>query len=366
MPKTISRRCSARFFTARGRLATLDGVSATESDYLVQLLGIWDALTTHYQTDLSAETRALLDGYAPVSISTRPSTAARCSGLRARAGRRHRRAFHVAAPFFYGLENQLRALIAGGTTKFTADLSRQRAVAIALAPTRSADGATRLLINPQGPFGGRASWYEASVTSGEGWNLSGGTMPGSPVLMSGAGPDSGWGISPNRPDLIDIYALESNPNDRYFYRFDDEWRRLDSHEARIVARVWGPIRLTFRREVLRSVHGPVIRNRNGLFAIRYAGQDDVRGVEAFFRLNKAKTLDAFLTSLEQGGIPSLEFVYSDKGGRIAYIYNAAFPARPKAMTGRARYRETCPGISGRAIFRLAIHRKSSRRPAASS
>ena len=49
---------------ARGRLATLDGVSATENDYLVQLLGIWDAIAAHYETDLSAETRALLDGYA--------------------------------------------------------------------------------------------------------------------------------------------------------------------------------------------------------------------------------------------------------------------------------------------------------------
>jgi penicillin amidase/acyl-homoserine-lactone acylase len=315
---------------ARGRLATLDGVSATENDYLVQLLGIWDAIAAHYETDLSAETRALLDGYATgFNLYAAQHRGQVMPGFEPARGEDLAALFMLRLPFFYGLDNQLRALIAGGSTKFTGDLSRQRAVAIALAPTRSADGATRLLINPQGPLGGRSSWYEASVASEEGWNLSGGTMPGSPVLMSGASPDSGWGISPNRPDLIDIYTLESNPNDRYFYRFDDEWRRLESREARIVARVWGPIRLTFRREVLRSVHGPVIRNRNGLFAVRYAGQDDVRGVEAFFRLNKAKTLDAFMTSLEQGGIPSLEFVYADKGGRIAFVYNAAFPARPQ-------------------------------------
>ena len=315
---------------ARGRLATLDGIDATEGDYLVQLLGIWDAIAAHYQSDLSDETRALLDGYATgVNLYAAQHRGQVLPGFEPARGEDLAALFMLRLPFFYGLDNQLRALIAGGTTKFAGDLSRQRAVAVAIAPTRSADGATRLLINPQGPFGGRASWYEASVASDEGWNLSGGTMPGSPVLMSGASADSGWGISPNRPDLLDIYALESNPNDRYFYRFDGEWRRLESREARIVARVWGPIRLTLRREVLRSVHGPVIRNRNGLFAIRYAGQDDVRGVEAFFRLNKAKTLDAFMTSLAQGGIPNLEFVYAEKTGRIAFLYNAAFPNRPQ-------------------------------------
>src|SRR5262249_50163919 len=126
--------------------------------------------------------------------------------------------FMLRLPFLYGLDNQLRALLAGGTTKIAGDLSRQRAVSIAIAPTRSADGATRLLINPQAPFGGLFSWYEANVTSGEGWSLSGGTMPGSPVLLAGAGPDAGWGISPNRPDLVDLYTLETNPNDRLFYR----------------------------------------------------------------------------------------------------------------------------------------------------
>jgi len=315
---------------ARGRLATLDGVAATESDYLVQLLGIWDAIDAHYQTDISEETRALLAGYATgFNLYAAQHRSQVLPGFEPARGEDVAALFMLRLPYLYGLDNQIRALIAGGTAKIAGDLSRQRALAIAVAPTRSADGATRLLINPQGPFGGPFSWYEASIASGEGWDLSGGTIAGSPVLLAGAGPDSGWGISPNHPDLADIYALEANPNDRYFYRFDDEWRRLESREARIVARIWGPIRLTFRREVLRSVHGPVIRNRNGLFALRYAGQDDVRGVETFFRLNKAKTLDSFLSALSQGGIPSLEFVHADRSGRIAYVYNAMFPARPR-------------------------------------
>src|SRR5437868_15215438 len=49
---------------ARGRLATVDGVRAADSDYLVQLMGVWDDIASRYETDVSPETRALLDGYA--------------------------------------------------------------------------------------------------------------------------------------------------------------------------------------------------------------------------------------------------------------------------------------------------------------
>ena len=117
---------------------------------------------------------------------------------------------------------ELRTLIAGGPNKIPGDLAQERGVAIAVAPIRSADGATRLLINPQSPLGGPLSWYEAQINSGEGWSLAGGLIPGSPVMLSGASANSGWGISSNHPDLSDTYTLEANPNDRYFYRFDGD------------------------------------------------------------------------------------------------------------------------------------------------
>src|SRR5258706_9931923 len=237
--------------------------------------------------------------------------------------------FMVRLPFLYGLDEQLRALLAGGTNEIPPPAAKlPQGVAVAIAPSRAGDGSTGLRINPQGPFAGALSWYEAVVNSAEGWNMAGGTIPGSPVLLAGAGPTLGWGFSTNHPDLYDVYQLEANPNDRYFYRFDGEWRRLDSKEARIVVRFWSPIRWTFRREILHSAHGPVIRNSNGLFAVHYAGQDDLKGVEAFYRLNKARDYDSFSAALIPGDIPSLNFVYADKGGRIAEIYNAAFPERP--------------------------------------
>jgi len=317
---------------ARGRLANVDGIAAAENDYMVQLLGIWDAIGSRYETDLSDQTRALLDGYAAgFNFYAAQHRSAVLPGVAPIKGQDIVALFMLRLPFFYGLDEQLHALLAGGDAKISRPTaSASRALAIAVAPSRSADGATRLLVNPQGPFSGAMSWYEAHVTSQEGWNLSGGLIPGSAILLGGAGPDMGWGFSANHPNLVDVYTLESNPNDRYFYRFDGDWRRLDAREARIVVKLWGPIRFTFRREVLTSLQGPAIRNSRGLYAIHYAGQDDLKGVEAFYQLNKAHDYDSFTAALAGASIPSLNFVYADRSGRIASIYNGAFPERDPA------------------------------------
>ena len=314
---------------ARGRLANVDGVDALQSDYLVHLLGIWNAIEERYELDLSEETRALLDGYAAgLNLYASRHRGDVLPGAAPVRGQDIVALFMLRLPFFYGLDEQLRGLLAGGDVEIPPrKTAAARALAIAIAPSRSADGATRLLLNPQGPFAGPLSWYEARVTSGEGWNLAGGLIPGSPLLLAGASPDIGWGFSANHPDLLDVYTLEGNPNDRFFYRFDGDWRRLNVREARITIRLWGPLRVTIQREVLTSLQGPVVRNERGLFAIRYAGQDDLKGVEAFYRLNKARSYEAFTDALAMGAIPSLDFVYADKSGRIANIYNGVFPQR---------------------------------------
>jgi penicillin amidase/acyl-homoserine-lactone acylase len=317
---------------ARGRLANVDGIQAAQGDYLVHLLGIWRDIEARYETDVSEATRVLLDGYAAginlYAAQHRGDALPEAVPVR---GQDIVALFMLRLPFFYGLDEQLRVLLAGGEVEIPPrKTSAARALAIAIAPSRSDDGATRLLLNPQGPFTGPLSWYEARATSGEGWNVAGGLIPGSPLFLAGAGPDIGWGFSANYPDPLDLYTLEGNPNDRYFYRFDGDWRRLTVEEVPIAIRLWGPFRVTVTREVLTSLQGPVIRNEHGLFAIRYAGQDDLKGVEAFYRLNKARSYEAFTDALAMGAIPSLDFVYADKTGRIANIYNGTFPQRDPA------------------------------------
>ena len=126
--------------------------------------------TERYETDLSEPTRALLDGYAAgVNLYAAQHRGDVLPEAVPVKGQDIVALFMLRLPFFYGLDEQLRVLLAGGEVEIPPrKTAAARALAIAIAPSRSADGATRLLLNPQGPFAGPLSWYEARVTSGEG------------------------------------------------------------------------------------------------------------------------------------------------------------------------------------------------------
>ncbi len=78
---------------------------------------------------------------------------------------------------------------------------------LAVAPSRSADGHTRLAVNSHQPYEGRVAWYEARLKSEEGLDIIGGVFPGTPLILHGAGPKLGWAATVNRPDVYDIFKL---------------------------------------------------------------------------------------------------------------------------------------------------------------
>jgi len=81
------------------------------------------------------------------------------------------------------------------------------------------------------------------------------------------------------------------------------------------------------KTVYRAIQGPVILNKNGAFAIRYAGIDEAKMVEQYYRIERAQSWDEWTRAMSLGGIPATNFIYADKTGRIAYVYNALFPPR---------------------------------------
>src|SRR5215510_15921804 len=140
--------------------------------------------------------------------------------------------------------------------------------AIAVAPSRSADHATRLLVNSHQPYTGPVAWYEARLHSETGWDVAGGVFPGSPVMIHGTNRRLGWASTVNSPDLVDLYRLEIDPDEPNRYRLDGGWRELEVRETAIRVRLLGRLRWTVHRELLRSEHGPVLRQPPGTFAVR--------------------------------------------------------------------------------------------------
>lgn len=311
---------------ARGRLATLLGPAGAPNDYMVALLRVQDVVDAGYPR-LPADVRALCEAYAAGlnhHAATHPREA--IDGLYPLRGADVVAGFVHRMPLFFGVDRVLRELLEpdAAVPRRSYPLGSN---AVAVAPRRSADGATRLLVNSHQPWTGPVAWYEAHVKSEEGWEAVGGLFPGAPVILHGHNRRLGWAHTVNRPDLVDVYALAMHPDDPLAYRFDGAWRRLESRTAEIEVKLLGPLRWTFRREVLWSVHGPALRTPRGVFALRIAGQGEVGHVLQWYRMNRARTLAEWMDAMRLRGLPTLNVAYADAEGHVGYVYNARLPRR---------------------------------------
>ncbi|MBV8977648.1 MAG: acylase [Alphaproteobacteria bacterium] len=309
----------------RGGLAASEGVKAAAGDYLVHAMRVWETVDRRYARDLPGDVRQVLEGYADgvnYYAALHPGTVK--PELLPLTGKDIAAGFVFKTPLFYGLGDTLKRLTADTDGKAPLPIGSN---GIAVAPSRASDGATRLLVNSHQPYVGPVSWYEAVLQSDEGWHVAGGFFPGSPFMLHGHNEHLGWANTVNAPDLVDIYRLTINPVNPNQYRLDGRWRDLEVEDAAIRVKIFGPIVWTVHRPVQFSVHGPVFRTDHGVFAVRYAGQGEMRQVLEYFRLNKARNLDEWKAAMRLQALPSINYVYADEKGNIGYVYNGEFPVR---------------------------------------
>lgn len=332
---------------ARGLLASVQGKDAAPFDYLVKLFRFREIVDREYEKQLSPEVRALCDAYADGYnhyAALHPDEA--MWELLPATGKDIVVSFVAKTPLFFGMDNEVERLFEEErprevATKMAARqgnmLTKHLPVGsntFSVAPSRTPDGKTHLAVNSHQPWTGPVAWYEVRLKSEEGWDITGGTFPGAPMVLHGHNRELGWAHTVNWPDLVDIYVLETHPDDPDKYEFDGEWRELETGEIGIKVNLWKGFTWTVDREALYSVHGPVIRRPHGTYAIRFAGYGRITAVEQWFRMNKARNLDEFEEALRIRGIPSFNVGYADKAGNIMYLYNALFPKRAEGYDWR--------------------------------
>ena len=314
--------------TARGQLATVEGPKGAVTDYLVRLFRVRETVAARYASDLPADVRAVLEAYADgvnYYAALHPDKVA--PGLLPLTGQDVAAGFVFRTPFFYGLDGVVRKITAPSRAKVQAAILPIGSNGMAVAASKSADGATRLLVNSHQPYVGQVSWYEAVLDSGQGWHVAGGFFPGSPFMLHGHNAHLGWANTVNDPNLSTTYRLTINPANPDQYRLDGQWKEFEKGDAALRIKLLGPLFWTVHRPLLWSVHGPVFKTDHGVFALRYAGMDEVRQSLQYYRLDKARDRDEWLAAMRLQALPSINYVYADERGNIGYVYNGLFPVR---------------------------------------
>lgn len=344
---------------ARGMSAQYLGWSVVASDYLYDLFKVREAVVEKYSRDLSPQIRAMVEAYADgLNLYGLEHASETYKGFLPVTGEDIVAGVTWATPFFFRMDEALSALMQAQDRPDVSPWRRQSlhnlpeyvhgSNGFALAPHRTSDGHTRLVVNSHQPMSGLYAWYEAHMVSEEGLNMAGGTFPGAPILTQGVTLTHGWTQTVNRPDLVDIYALKVDRNKNpTSYLLDGQWIPFVRTYSHFRVKLFGGFSWPVRREVLWSAHGPVVTAPSGYYALRFAGLQDIKALEQWYQMSRADSLEKWLAALEINGVLSFNIIYADKAGNIGHFYNARMPDRIEGLD----WQEYLPGDNSELIWR---------------
>lgn len=195
----------------------------------------------------------------------------------------------------------------------------------AIAPSYSASGKAMLLSNSHLEWGDMHTYFEVQLTA-PGVTSYGAVWVGFPVLRQCFNDYLGWTQTTNNPAESDLYRLTLKDGG---YVLDGTVRQFDvSHETIKVKGKDGSLR-DEQLAIRRTVHGPVVAERNGAtIAMRVAAIDRPRLFEQFWRMGLAHNLEEWQAAMRMQQLPLFNTAYADRDGHIAYVYNATLPVHP--------------------------------------
>ena len=314
-------------------------------DYVVHLLRLRELVNKRYAQDISPDFKEVLQGY--------------CDGYNAYAESHPKEVLEKKA--FPAIPQDILAYsvlqLALGTgvddalknihneTTPLAQWEPSGSNAIAFNSAKTEDGAVYLTINTHHPLEGQVSWYEAHLSSAQGWNIVGALFPGAPVIFTGFNENLGWTHTVNHPDRLDVYQLEMNPDNALQYKVDNEWYTLEESVVKLKVKVPG-VNVQARKKAYWSIYGPTLITDRGTFSIRTPALMDIRGLEQWYRMNKSETFADFRKALKMEAHPSYNIVYGDRYDTIYYLSNARLPVRQS----RFNWKGTLPGNTSETMW----------------
>lgn len=188
-------------------------------------------------------------------------------------------------------------------------------------------------------------WYQVGLHGG-GYDEAGFSFPGMPFVVIGHNPRIAWGITNLCGDVQDLYFEKlDNPTHPLRYQYQGAWRDLVLRREEIAVKGKPSVVLT----VPETLHGPIVNDAISELkgspptALRWPAFEGTRLIDALAALNRATDWASFHRALADWETPSVNFVYADVDGHIAYQSTGRIPIRAAGHQGLV----PVPGWDGR-------------------
>jgi penicillin G amidase len=183
-------------------------------------------------------------------------------------------------------------------------------------------------------------WYAAHLTSADGLDVAGLTLPGGPGVLIGHNGRVAWSITMNQADDADLFLEKIDPS-AGTYLHDGVWAPISRTSETI--RVKGGADATV--EVWRTAHGPIVVRFDDApgFTLARASSMDGRpqGLQPFLDADRARDGSELRAAFSRYAGPAINVCWADASGNIGVQVAGAIPAR---RSGDGRF--PVPGWTG--------------------
>ncbi len=122
-------------------------------------------------------------------------------------------------------------------------------------------------------------------------------------------------------------------------------KKLEVKKASIYTKILG-LTIKVNRKFYKSIYGPTLKNKKGYYSVRTPSLYNIKSLEQWWRMNKAKSFTEFYNILKTRNIPGYNIGYADKNDTIFYISNGIIPKRDE----RYDWRKVLPGNSKKTLW----------------
>lgn len=310
--------------SGKAKLGTALGRKGAEADYVIQLLRCRQTVEEQWNT-LSPDFVALINGYvAGLNAYAKAfPTAVKYKHAFPFNDKEYMTAVVFSIALFCGVDDVIPQIL-GGKVATIPGFKTDGSNAFAMNSMKTTTGESFLAINAHQPNTGPVAFYEAHLQSEQGWNILGGLFPGGCLIFHGTNENLGWAHTINYQDKIDVYQLEMHPSRKNQYKFDAEWLNLDEKKAKL--KVKG-IPVAIGKKIWWSKYGPTLKTDKAVFSIRVPALMDIKALEQWYRMNKARNFSEFYGALSAVNLPMFNITYADRYDTIFYISNGKMPKR---------------------------------------